>query len=128
MVDFKWVVNILIFVYILVNKLVKFNVGVILFFIMVKDYEYKFNFLKLFIISFKIMGIFYYKRYEIYEWKLCEVFYKYLMEILCYGYCLKMNIMMLFFFMIYVLDKLLFCNLKFWILILFEWNFNRKNF
>lgn len=98
MVDFKWVVNILIFVYILVNKLVKFNVGVILFFIMVKDYEYKFNFLELFIISFKIMGIFYYKSYGVFEWKLCEVFYKYLMEILCYGYCLKMNIMMLFFY------------------------------
>lgn len=55
---------------------------------MVKDYEDNFNFFELFIISFKIMGILYYKRYEIFEWKLCEVFYKYLLEIICYGFLL----------------------------------------
>lgn len=78
----------IIFVYILFKKLVKFNLGVILFFIMVKYYEDNFNILELFIISFKIMGILYYKRYEISEWKLCEVFYKYLLEIICYGFLL----------------------------------------
>lgn len=81
-----------------VNKLVKFNAGVILLFIMAKDYEHKPNFLKLFTISLKIMGIFHYKRHETHERKLCEVFYKYPMEILCYGYRLKTNIMTLLFY------------------------------
>lgn len=31
------------------------------------------------------------------------------------------------FFTTQVLDKLLLCNSKHWTLILFEWNFNRKN-
>lgn len=81
-----------------VNKLVKFNAGVILLFIMAKDYEHKPNLLELFTISLKIMGIFHYKRHGAPEWKLCEVFYKYPMEIICYGYRLKTNIMTLLFY------------------------------
>lgn len=75
---------------------------------MVKDYEYKLNFLELFIISFKIMGIFYYKRYGVFEWKLCEVFYKYLLEIICYGFLLNL------FVFVNILGKDMLMN-KWWI-------------
>lgn len=74
-------VNTPIFAYTSVNKLVKFNAGVILLFIMAKDYEHKPNLLELFTISHKIMGIFHYKSHGAPEWKLCEVFYKYSMDI-----------------------------------------------
>lgn len=91
---------------------------------MVKYYEDNFNFLELFIISFKIMGILYYKRYGVYEWKLCEVFYKYLLEIICYGFLLNL------FVFVNILGKDMLMN-KWWIffirfynevmLILFFW-------
>lgn len=94
---------------------------------MAKDYEHKPNLLELYTISLKIMGIFLYKRHETPEWKLFEVFYKYPNGDNMLWLSFEDEYNDVAFFTIQVLDKLLLCNSKLWTLILFEWNFNRKN-